>query len=451
MTIPGTFLDDSSDPIMIVAGLRTPMSKSFGPMAKLSADELGRLVVDGVLTQTGVRADQVDEVVFGNVASPADASNVARVIALRAGIPHDRIAHTVNRNCASGMEAVTTAWQILRDGRAKVVVAGGTESMSNAPLLWSRSAQQWFIELSRTKSLVQRLKHFTTFRPRFLKPVSALQVGLTDPTCGLNMGQTAENLAREFCVTRDEQDRFALASHRKALAAWDRCDLKGEVLPLTGNSSLAAGSSRAAGGQTHAGLIDRDNGPRAGQTIEALAKLKPIFEPHGGTVTVGNSCPITDGAAALLLMPASHAKSLGLEPLGKLRAYSIAGCDQRRMGLGPVFAIHKLLAATGRVMSDFELLEINEAFAAQVLACEKALASDEFCRRELGRDRAIGQLDESRLNVNGGAIALGHPVGMSGARLILTLLRALRKRGGHHGLATLCVGGGQGQAVWVEA
>jgi acetyl-CoA C-acetyltransferase/acetyl-CoA acyltransferase len=438
MHIPGTFQDDSSDPIVIVAGIRTPMARSFGPMANLCADELGRLVVDGVLKQTGVRADQVDEVVFGNVASPADASNVARVIVLRAGIPHDRIAHTVNRNCASGMEAVTTAWQILRDGRAKVVVAGGTESMSNAPLLWSRSAQQWFLELSRTKSLVQRLTQFTKFRPRFLKPIPALQVGLTDPTCGLNMGQTAENLAREFGITREEQDRFALASHQKALAAWERCDLKGEVLPLTAE-------------HTQAGPLDKDNGPRAGQTIEALARLKPIFESHGGTVTVGNSCPITDGAAALLLMPASHAKSLGLEPLGILRAYSIAGCDQRRMGLGPVFAIHKLLAATGGGLGDFDLVEINESFAAQVLACEKALASDDFCRRELGRDRAIGQLDESRLNVNGGAIALGHPVGMSGARLILTLLRALRKRGGHHGLATLCVGGGQGQAVWVDA
>lgn len=437
MSTTGTIVDDAADPIVVVAGLRTPMVKSFGPLARLPADELGRLVVSGVLKQTGIRPDQVDEVVFGNVASPADASNVARVIALRSGIPHDRMAHTVNRNCASGMEAVTTAWQILRDGRANIVVAGGTESMSNVPFLWRSDAQQWFVELSHAKTAIQRLRHFARFRLRFLKPVIALQVGLTDPTCGSNMGQTAENLAREFGISREEQDRFALASHQKALAAWERCDLKAEVLPLTAE-------------QTKSVAIDKDNGPRAGQSLESLAKLKPVFQSTGGTVTVGNSCPITDGAAALVLMPLSRAKSLGLEPLGSLRGYSIAGCDPRRMGLGPVFAIHKLLAATGRSLSDFDLFEINEAFAAQVLACEKALASDEFCQRELGRDGAIGQLDESRLNVNGGAIALGHPVGMSGARLILTLLRALRKRGGHHGLATLCVGGGQGQAVWVE-
>jgi acetyl-CoA C-acetyltransferase/acetyl-CoA acyltransferase len=433
----GTCVDTSPDPIVVVGGLRTPMAKAFGPLANVPADELGRLVVDGVLRQTGLRPDQIDEVVFGNVASPADASNVARVIALRSGIPHDRAAHTVNRNCASGMEAVTTAWQIINDGRADVVVAGGTESMSNVPLLWNHDAQQWFVELARARTAMQRLRHFARFRPHFLKPVIALQVGLTDPTCGFNMGQTAENLAREFGITREEQDRFALASHQKALAAWERCDLKGEVLPLTAE-------------QTKSVALDRDNGPRAGQSLEALAKLKPVFQPSGGTVTVGNSCPITDGAAALVLMRLRRAQSLGLEPLGALRAYSIAGCDPRRMGLGPVFAIDRLLTATGRELADFDLIEINEAFAAQVLACEKALASDEFCRRELGRDRSIGQFAENRLNVHGGAIALGHPVGMSGARLMLTLLRALKKRGGHQGLATLCVGGGQGQAVWVE-
>jgi acetyl-CoA C-acetyltransferase/acetyl-CoA acyltransferase len=418
----------------VVAGVRTPFAKSFGALANVPADQLGRVAVEAVLARSGVRPADVGEVVFGNAAGPPEASNVARVIALRSGIPRDRVAHTVNRNCASGMESVFSAWQILAEGRTDLVVAGGTESLTNVPLLWNRRARDFFLEWSRA-GFRRRLALLARVRPGFFKPVPALELGLTDPTCGLNMGQTAEVLAEEFGVGRDEQDQFALTSHRRAVAAWERGFFADEVVPVP--AEVTGGAE-----------VSRDTGPRPNQSPEALAKLKPVFDRANGTVTAGNSCPVTDGAAALVLTPAD--KLAGRRPLGYLRGYALAGCDPRRMGLGPVFAIHKLLRQTGLRLADFELIELNEAFAAQVLACGKAMASAEFARKELGGDRAVGELDGAKLNPNGGAIALGHPVGASGTRLILTLLRALRERGLKRGLAALCVGGGQGAAVWAE-
>jgi acetyl-CoA C-acetyltransferase/acetyl-CoA acyltransferase len=418
----------------VVAGARTPFAKSFGALANVPADQLGRVAVEGVLARSGVRPADVGEVVFGNAAGPPEASNVARVIALRSGIPRDRVAHTVNRNCASGMESVFSAWQILAEGRADLVVAGGTESLTNVPLLWNRRARDFFLAWSRA-GFRRRLALLGRVRPGFFKPMPALELGLTDPTCGLNMGQTAEVLAKEFDIGRDEQDQFALTSHRRAVAAWERGFFDDEVVLVPAEVSGGA-------------EVGRDTGPRPNQSLEALAKLKPVFDREHGTVTAGNSCPVSDGAAALVLTPAD--RLAGRRPLGYLRGYALAGCDPRRMGLGPVFAIHKLLRQTGLRLADFELIEINEAFAAQVLACGKAMASDEFARKELGDGHAVGELDAANLNPNGGAIALGHPVGASGTRLILTLLRALRERGLKRGLAALCVGGGQGAAVWAE-
>jgi acetyl-CoA C-acetyltransferase/acetyl-CoA acyltransferase len=417
-----------------VAGVRTPFAKSFGALAKVPADQLGRVAVEGLLSRAGVQPAEVGEVVFGNVAGQVDASNLARVIALRSGIPRERIAHTVNRNCASGMESIFSAWQILTEGRADLIVAGGTESLTNVPLLWTRRARDFFLEWSRA-GFWRRLAMLARVRPGFLKPVVALELGLTDPTCGLNMGQTAEVLAKEFDISRADQDQFALTSHQRAVAAWGRGFFTDEVVPVP--AAVAGGAE-----------VARDTGPRPNQSLEALAKLKPVFSREHGTVTPGNSCPITDGAAAVLLTPA--AKLAGRRPLGYVRDYALAGCDPRRMGLGPVFAIHKLLEKTGLRLADFQLIEINEAFAAQVLACQKAMASIEFARRELGTEQPVGELDHAKLNVNGGAIALGHPVGTSGTRLVITLLRALKERGLKRGLAAMCVGGGQGAAVWVE-
>ena len=404
-------------------------------LANVPADQLGRIAVEGALARGALRPSDVGEVVFGNVAGQADASNLARVIALRAGMPQDRVAHTVNRNCASGLEALVSAWHVLAEGRADLVVAGGTESMSNIPLLYNRKARDFFLAMHRAGFWKRLGLLFSRLRPSLFKPVAALELGLTDPTCGLNMGQTAEVLAKEFGIGRAEQDAFALASHQKAVAAWKRGFFAEEVVPVTHEVT----------GREPVAL---DTGPRPNQSLEALAKLPPIFDHATGTVTPGNSCPLTDGAAAIVLTPAD--KLAGRVPLGFVRDYALAGCDPRRMGLGPVFAIHKLLKKTELTLADFDLIEMNEAFAAQVLACGKAMASDEFAARELGSDRAVGELDFTKLNVNGGAIALGHPVGSSGTRLVLTLLRALRDRGLKRGLAALCVGGGQGAAMWVE-
>jgi acetyl-CoA C-acetyltransferase/acetyl-CoA acyltransferase len=421
--------------IAILEGVRTPFVKSFGPLAAVGAQELGRLVTVDLLKRANFRPDQVDQVVFGNVAVPADAANIARVIALQSGIPEDRIAHTVQRNCASGMEAITTAAQLLQLGEARSVLAGGTESMSQIPLLYNEEATALFQRLGRAKTFWQRLGTLLRFRPRHFKPIVAVRLGLTDPVSGLIMGETAEVLAEDFGITRLQQDEFALESHRRAVAAQQRCVLGEEISPIPAD---VAGQE-----------IKEDVGPRRDQSLEALAKLKPYFKKDG-TVTVGNSCQVTDGAAALLLMPGEAARAEGRQPLGYLRAYAYAGCDPRRMGLGPIFATHKLFEKTRLALKDVELIEMNEAFAAQVIANQKAFASEKFAREKLGRSAALGEIDPQWLNVNGGAIALGHPVGATGTRLVLTLLKEMQRRGLHRGLATLCVGGGQGAALLLE-
>ncbi len=419
--------------IAILDGVRTPFVRAYGPLAEVPAQELGRAAVVAQLERAGVRADQVDQVVFGNVATPADAANIARVIALRAGIPQDRIAHTVGRNCASGLEAITSAARLVQVDEAKVLVAGGTESMSRIPLLFNDEAARQYFHLFRAKSLWQRLRAILGFRPRHFKPVIAVQQGLTDPVCGLIMGETAEVLARDFGLTREEQDLYALQSHRRAAAAQQRGIFAEEIVPV----------------QAGANLVRDDVGLRPDQSLEALAKLKPYFRKDG-TVTVGNSSMITDGAAAVLVMSGAQARAEGRTPLGYLRGWAYAGCDPSRMGLGPAYATSKLLAKLGLALSDIDLVEMNEAFAAVVLANEKAFASPDFAREQLGRQEPLGELHRERMNVNGGAIALGHPVGATGARLVLTLLKELRRRGLRRGLATLCVGGGQGAAVVVE-
>src|SRR5581483_998267 len=306
----------------------------------------------------------------------------------------------------------TTAANLIRLGEAQRIVAGGTESMSKIPLLYSDEAVALFIRLGRAKTLWQRLTTMLRFRPRHFRPVPGVKLGLTDPVSGLIMGETAEVLADEFQVGRREQDEFALLSHRRACDAQKRGRFDAEIEPL------------ALGGDQQ--VLTHDVGPRPDQSLEALAKLRPYFKKDG-TVTVGNSCPLTDGAAALLVMPGERARSEGRMPLGYLRAYAYAGCDPRRMGLGPAYATHKLLERTGLSLKDFDLIEMNEAFAAQVLANERAFASKDFARQELGRKEPLGTIDRDRLNVNGGAIALGHPVGATGTRLVLTLLLELRR------------------------
>ncbi|ATX81538.1 acetyl-CoA C-acetyltransferase/acetyl-CoA acyltransferase [Mariprofundus ferrinatatus] len=424
--------------VVVVAGIRTPMGKVSGAFDQLSAVDLGAMAVREVLARSPVKSDDIDQVIIGNVIQPAEAANISRVIALTAGIPRKTPAHTVHRNCASGMQAVTDAAEKIQAGRAEVVLAGGVESMTHSPLLFHDQFRAAMAKLSRARNLQQKLAAFAEIAKSPLKPRIALLEGLTDPTVKMGMGQTAELLAREFSIARAEQDAFALQSHQRAAAAWDRGWFDDEVMHLFAPPSFAS--------------VHRDEGIRSGQSMEALARLKPVFDKPLGTVTAGNSSQITDGAAMLILASRTKAEAEGWPILGYLHDWDYTGCDPERMGLGPVYATHKLLSRYNLSISDLTRMEINEAFAAQVLACLKAMGSDSFCREKLGMSKAMGAPEMDRLNVNGGAVAVGHPVGMSGARLVLTLLRQLKKDAdGGLGVATLCIGGGQGGAVLVRS
>lgn len=420
--------------VAIIEGVRTPFCKAGGVLKELGPEDLGSYAVSEALARSGVKPEEVDELIFGNVNTPPISANIARIIGVKSGLPPHVPAFTVNRNCASGMEAVVSAANRILEGDANITIAGGTESMSQFPVEFPASMREFLRRLSKSKGVGQKLSNLFSFRPRMLKPVVP---SISDPLCGLSMGQTAEIIAKEFRVTRKEQDQFALNSQKRAAEAISSGKLGEEIIPIPIPPKYSK-------------IQEHDDGPRADQTLEQLEKLRPIFDKINGTVTAGSSSQITDGAAALVLMRESEAKKRGLKPLGYISAFASAGLDPSKMGLGPVYATSKILKSTGRELSDFDLIEINEAFAAQVLACKNAFASDSFAKEELGRDKAIGELDLDKVNVNGGAIALGHPLGASGARLTLTLLKELNRRGKRLGLATLCVGGGQGEAIILE-
>ena len=423
--------------IAIIEGVRSPMAKAGTVFKDTPADDLGALVVREAVARSGIDAGEIDEVIIGNVAQPSHAANIARVIALKAGIPARVPAVTVHRNCASGMEAITTAAVKILGGFGSVFVAGGVESMSGIPLLFPREYAEFLNRLSRAKTLGARLSVLAGFRLRMLRPEVALVQGLTDPVSGLIMGLTAETLARDFHIRREDQDAYALLSHQRALAARRDGSLDGELLPVPVPPRYEA-------------LVEQDNGPREGQSLEALARLSPYFDRRNGTVTAGNSSQITDGAAAVVLMGERDARARGIQPLGYLRDFAYAGLEPERMGLGPVHATSALFDRSGATMKDIDYVEINEAFAAQVIACELAFASPQFAREHFGKEHSLGELDRERMNAQGGAIALGHPVGMTGTRLVVHTLKELRRRRKNAGLATLCVGGGQGAALLLE-
>ncbi|MFW5688179.1 MAG: thiolase family protein [Spirochaetota bacterium] len=423
--------------IALVGGVRSPMAKAGTALKDTQADDLGAIIAREALLRSGVAPEEIDEVIIGNVAQPSHAANIARVIALKAGLPNRVPAFTVHRNCASGMQAITSAAEKILLGYGSVYLAGGVESMTNIPLIYPEEFQDFMRSFRKAKTLGQRLKLITKFRFSMLKPRIGLMEGLTDPVSGLIMGETAEVLARDFHVTREEQDEFALRSHKLATKAQEEDLFADEIYPVP----------RAPG---YDELVTEDIGPRPQQSMEALAKLPPYFDKHNGTVTAGNSSQITDGAAALVVMSEKEAKRRGIEPLGYLREFAYGALEAERMGLGPAFATSRLFERTGAKLSDMEYIEINEAFAAQVIAVEKAFASAEFAKKHLARDTALGEIDRDILNSQGGAIALGHPVGMTGARLVIHTLRELRRRGKNTGLATLCVQGGQGAALLLE-
>lgn len=420
--------------IAVIDGIRTPFCKMGTSFNNLSAQELGRLVTRQLIERTSLDLNLIDEVIFGNVCQPIDAANVARVIALTSGIPDHVPAYTVHRNCASGMESAMQAALKIKAKQGQCYLVGGTESMSNVPFFLTKPLQEIVSNLSRAKNIIQKFKAISAFRLKYLTPRIGLQLGLTDPVCGMNMGQTAEVLAKEFGLTREVQDTFALKSHEKAIKA--KALLHEEIMPVFTPPKYKK-------------LIEDDNGPRQGQSMEALAKLRPVFDRHTGTVTAGNASQITDGAVALLLMSEKKAQDLNIEPLGYIKSFAVAGVEPHRMGIGPAHAIPKALKKANHTLNDMQVLEINEAFAAQVLGCLELLSSQAFANK-FNYTGYTGEVNPNILNVHGGAIALGHPVGATGARLILSTLKHMQRDKLHLGCVSLCIGGGQGAAMILE-
>jgi acetyl-CoA acetyltransferase family protein len=425
--------------IVLAAGLRSPWVRAGGAFRREDAAHRGPGGARELGARPGLDPAGIDEVIAGCVGPAHDQANVGRVIGLRAGVPQHVPARTVARNCASGIEAVTSAAASIEAGRGDTFLCIGVEVMSAYPLIVGRRMTDLFARLAKARRVTKKLAAIASFRPSFLAPRISLLEGLTDPTTGLIMGKTAELIAREFGIERDEVDAYALESHRRATVAREAGRFDREILPHLPLDAPRGASS-----------VSADDSIRDDQSLEQLARLRPYFEKPDGIVTVGNSCGITDGACALLVTTEARARDLGLAPLARIRAWSWAGLDPARMGLGPVFAIKQALSAAGCRLADIGTIEINEAFAAQVLACLRASASDEFAREHLGSDRALGEIDLGKLNPNGGAIALGHPVGATGARLLLTAAHELAVADHELALASLCIGGGQGGAVVLE-
>ena len=421
--------------VLISNPVRTAIGSFGGALKTVPAYDLAKIVMQRIIADSGVEAGRLNEVIFGNIGMPSEAANIARVSALYAGIPQEVPAYTVQRNCASGMQSIDSAINNIRAGRSNLVLAGGVDALSRAPLLFSDAMVKWLSQWYAAKSPGQRAALLTKFRPGYFAPVIALMKGLTDPICGLLMGQTAENLAYRFGITRADMDAYSARSHARVIAAQKAGHYANEVLPVYDG----AGNLYAA-----------DDGVREDSTPENLAKLKPFFDRKYGNVTAGNSSQVTDGGAWVVLASQRAVDEHRLAPIGRIVDSQWAGLDPAQMGLGPVYAATPILQRHGLGLNDLDAWELNEAFAAQVIACERAWADDEFCRTELGLPRALGTIDEGKLNVDGGAIALGHPVGASGTRIVLHVLNVLRRTGGKRGMAAICIGGGLGGAMLVE-
>ncbi|MBT4792626.1 MAG: acetyl-CoA C-acyltransferase [Halobacteriovoraceae bacterium] len=422
-------------PVYLVKGNRTPQAKSGTILKDVPEPYLGHYLIRDILDQTSIAADEVDEVIIGNTGNPAKYPNIGRVIALEAGLDKKTSGYTVHRNCASGMEAMSQAFVKIALGRSDVIFAGGVENMSRIPLLYNEDMTEFFIDLMKSKSPSDKMKALASFRLPHLTPIIAIEQGLTDPFCGMNMGLTAEKIAREFGLTRQMQDEFANESHRRAVSAQNEGKFDNEIIPILAGKNLDD-------------IVTADNGPRAVSSMAKLAKLKPFFEKRTGSVTVGNACPITDGGSMWLMCSEAAVKKYNLKPMAKMIDFHFHGLEPERMGLGPVLAMNGIFKRTGLSLSDMDLVEINEAFAAQVLGCLKVMREKPLADR--WDVDVLGELDPTKLNVNGGAIALGHPVGSTGSRLVVTLAHELQKRKQKYGVASLCIGGGQGGAVIIE-
>ena len=419
--------------VAIVAGLRTPFARSGTTLKSLSAIELGKRCVAELLQRTEIDPALVEAIVYGTVVQSVLAPNIAREISLLPQLPKGVQSFTVGRACASANQAITDAADQITLGHADVIIAGGAESLSNVPILHSRGMSDALVAASKARTFGGRVRALAKVRPRDLVPITP---AIAEPSTGESMGESAEKMAKINHIPREEQDRFALRSHRLAAAGTQDGRLTAEIIPLYVPPGFDA--------------MTVDNGVRTDSTIEALAALKPVFDRKYGSVTAGNSSPLTDGASAVMLMSAERAKSLGFQPLAFIRSYSYAALDPgEQLLMGPVLAAPVALARAGLTLGDMDLIEMHEAFAAQVLANLKGFESQQWAERA-GFSAPVGEVDRARLNVMGGSLSIGHPFGATGGRILTTLCNELARRGGQFGLMTVCAAGGMGHAMVIE-
>ncbi|MDN2567548.1 acetyl-CoA C-acetyltransferase, partial [Aquibium sp. A9E412] len=422
-------------PVYLVDGARTPFLRARGKPGPFTPVDLAVQCGRPLLMRQPFAPNAFDGVVLGCVNVIADEMNPARVAALRLGMGAAMPAYTVQINCGSGMQSIDSAFRTIESGKADLLLAGGAESLSHAPLVLRQEAVEWFGRFATAKSAWQKTSALGDLRPGMARPVVGLERGLTDPITDLNMGQTAEVIGHLFGISREAADGYALESHRRLARAQDEGWLAGEVIPAIARDGT---------------LYEADDGVRRETTLDKLAGLKPVFERPYGKVTPGNSSQITDGASWVVLASEAAVERHGLEPLARIVDSEWSALDPEIMGLGPTLCATALLKRRALGCADVDLWELNEAFAAQVLACLAAWQDADYCRDVLGLDAPFGAVAHDRLNVDGGAISLGHPVGTSGNRIVLHLVNAMRRLGHRRGLATECIGGGQGGAMLVE-
>lgn len=421
--------------VYVLDGARTPYLKAKGKPGSFSATDM--LVGAGrpLLTRQPFSPQDLSEVIIGCVIPNADEVNIARVASLRLDCGHIVPAWTVQRNCGSGMQSLDTAVNQIRAGHSQLILAGGVDAMSHAPLLLREAFVEWLADFRKMRSFSKKLKQLLKLRPQMLKPEISLLKGLKDPKVNLSMGQTAEVLAQQFSIGREKMDSYALQSHQRLARAVDN-ELLVEIEQLF---------------DTKGNVYSEDDGLRRDSTMVKLSSLKPVFDKYFGNVTAGNGAQVTDGAALLLLANEEIVKKYNLTPLGTIEDCSWAGVPPEKMGLGPVHAIATLLDRNNLSVDEIDRWEINEAFAAQVLACLAALNSQTYCQDNFDREEPYGLINQEILNVDGGAISLGHPVGSSGARIVLHLFHILQQSNKNTGIASLCIGGGQGGAMLIQA
>jgi acetyl-CoA acyltransferase len=421
--------------VAVVLGLRTPFAKSGTDYGHLSALDLGKLVVAELVQRSGIDPAEVDELIFGNVIPSVKAPNIAREIVLGTGLPSSIPGYTVGKACASANQAITSASDMIARGYANVVIAGGAESLSDIPILFSKKFADALVSASKQKSMGGKLAAFSKIRLKDLAPEAP---AIAESTTGLTMGQSAEKMAKANGITREAQDRFALQSHHRAAEATTSGRFRDEVMTVV----VPPGYDN---------VVETDNLIRGDSTLEAMAKLRPVFDRKYGTITAANASPLTDGAGAVLLMSEDRVKASGLKPIGYIRSYAYAATDPFDQLLqGPVFALPTALARAKVKLEEIGVIEMHEAFAAQVLSNVQWLGSKRIAREKLGRSEPVGEIDPEKINRTGGSIALGHPFGATGARIVTTVCNELQRTGEQYGLVTVCAAGGMGVAMVLE-